>query len=74
MKETLIKNGFYMFKSCNCGGKYNEQYRHMNNANLKIKLYPKNDLYEIDGKIGGANNFYTDFYEFLEKNKIKANK
>lgn len=74
MKEILQKNGFYMFKSCNCGGKYNEQYRHMHNANIKLKIYPNHGTYEIGGKTGGANNFYTDFYEFLEKNKIKANR
>lgn len=74
MKEILQKNGFYMFKSCNCGGQYNESWRHMNNVNIKLKIWPKVDQYEIENKKGLANNFYHDFYEFLEKNKIKANR
>lgn len=63
-----------MYKSCTCGGQYNESWRHMHNANIKLKIYPNISQYEIGGKKGSANNFYTDFYEFLEKNKIKANK
>ena len=71
MKDILVKNGFYKYKSCNCGGMYNESWRHMHNPNIKLKIYPNNDKYEIGGKIVLANNFYTEFNAFLEKNKIK---
>lgn len=44
MKEFLTSRGWYMYYNCNCGGQYQEYYKHAL-SKITIKIYFKSEAF-----------------------------
>jgi hypothetical protein len=47
MKQLLISRGWYMSGTCNCGGSYNEDYKHRDIEMVTVRITPSYNRYVI---------------------------
>lgn len=46
-KQQLIDNSYYFFKSCNCGGTYQEKFKTHDDPDIMIRVAPKKNYYSV---------------------------